>query len=134
MVQMNTFLPFSSFKKSAKCLDYRRLGKQRVECMQLLMALLTGEPKRIRNHPACKMWENHTYALYLYSMDVCNEWISRGYKDSVKQKIENIYERLIANQVFVFDIKNLSSEMPPWLGNRTFHSAYRSNLLRKDPK
>jgi hypothetical protein len=26
---MQTFLPYPSFVKSAKCLDYRRLGKQR---------------------------------------------------------------------------------------------------------
>lgn len=28
---MQTFLPYPDFKKSAQCLDYRRLGKQRVD-------------------------------------------------------------------------------------------------------
>ena len=28
---MQTFLPYKDFGKTAKCLDYRRLGKQRVE-------------------------------------------------------------------------------------------------------
>lgn len=36
---MQTFLPYDSFKKSARVLDQRRLGKQRVECLQILGAL-----------------------------------------------------------------------------------------------
>ena len=33
---MQTFLPYKSFKKSAETLDYQRLGKQRVEAMQII--------------------------------------------------------------------------------------------------
>lgn len=33
---MQTFLPYSSFEESAKCLDNKRLGKQRVEAKQIL--------------------------------------------------------------------------------------------------
>jgi len=36
---MQTFLPYASFAKSAACLDNRRLGKQRVEAMQILKIL-----------------------------------------------------------------------------------------------
>jgi len=36
---MNTFLPYPDFVKSAQCLDYRRLGKQRVEAWQIYLAL-----------------------------------------------------------------------------------------------
>jgi len=32
---MQTFLPYADFKESAQCLDYRRLGKQRVEAKQI---------------------------------------------------------------------------------------------------
>ena len=32
---MQTFLPYADFKKSAQCLDYKRLGKQRVEAFQV---------------------------------------------------------------------------------------------------
>jgi hypothetical protein len=31
---VNTFLPFPSFEASARCLDNKRLGKQRVEAYQ----------------------------------------------------------------------------------------------------
>ena len=37
---MQTFLPYMSFDDSAAVLDYRRLGKQRVETMQILYTLL----------------------------------------------------------------------------------------------
>lgn len=37
---MQTFLPYSSFKDSAAVLDNRRLGKQRVENLQIMQVLL----------------------------------------------------------------------------------------------
>ena len=33
---MQTFLPYSDFIKTARCLDYKRLGKQRVEAKRIL--------------------------------------------------------------------------------------------------
>jgi len=53
---MQTFLPQISFKESAECLDNRRLGKQRVEAMQIMKALLLPE-YGWKNHPAVKMWK-----------------------------------------------------------------------------
>ena len=32
---MQTFLPYADFKRSAESLDNKRLGKQRVEAMQI---------------------------------------------------------------------------------------------------
>ena len=40
---MQTFLPYSNFQKTAEVLDYRRLGKQRVEGMQIIKTILTPE-------------------------------------------------------------------------------------------
>lgn len=37
---MQTFLPYASYTKSAKALDNKRLGKQRVETLQVLQVLL----------------------------------------------------------------------------------------------
>lgn len=39
---MQTFLPYPNFVESAKCLDDKRLGKQRVECLQILNVLQMG--------------------------------------------------------------------------------------------
>ena len=49
---MQTFLPFPDFKMSAQVLDYKRLGKQRVEALQILKTLKIG-PKvcRICKYP-----------------------------------------------------------------------------------
>jgi hypothetical protein len=54
---MQTFLPSTSFIQSAKCLDYKRLGKQRVEA-KTIINILEGKTtsNAWRNHPATKMW------------------------------------------------------------------------------
>lgn len=36
---MQTFLPFAEFKETACILDYRRLGKQRVEAKQIIQTI-----------------------------------------------------------------------------------------------
>ena len=76
---MQTFLPYPDFEKSAKVLDYRRLGKQRCEAMQLLNILNGFSIKEgWKNHPATKMWRGHRGALKKYCQTMINEWISRG--------------------------------------------------------
>ena len=55
---MQTFLPYDDFVLSLDCLDYRRLGKQRVEAMQLLNAMKREKGGWI-NHPATKMWRGY---------------------------------------------------------------------------
>lgn len=78
---MNTLLPYRDFTQSAACLDRQRLGKQRVEVLQILRAL-NGETTAWRNHPAVRMWEGHVPSLVCYGVAVCREWIGRGYKDT----------------------------------------------------
>ena len=114
---MQTFLPYSDFSKSAQCLDNRRLGKQRVECLQILKSL-TNADYGWKSHPSVKMWKNHEGALADYGNKICLEWISRGYKDTCLEKISNMG--------IPFD------SYPDWIGNESFHASHRSNLLRKD--
>lgn len=111
---MITFLPFPDFKQTARVLDSRRLGKQRVEAYQLING---GWP----NHPAAKMWRGYRPALMLYALDIIAEWKRRGYQDSLEEKILNIEctEEII---------------MPPWLGIEQLHQSHRSNLIRKFPE
>ena len=117
---MQTFLPYSDFKQTAQCLDYRRLGKQRVEAKQILMALLNlTNSKAWRNHPATKMWRGHEGALAKYAYTICDEWIQRGYKDSLKDFFHQY-------------MSTLDTTNPDWLGDEELHSSHRSNLLRKD--
>jgi len=83
---MQTFLPFSSFWRSAKCLDNKRLGKQRVEAMQILTTL-SGKNKAWKNHPAVKMWKGYENALAEYGIVICEEWRSHGFRDTCEIKI-----------------------------------------------
>ena len=125
---MQTFLPFEYFKKSAKCLDMKRLGKQRVECKQIILALV--ENHGWINHPAVKMWKGYEKSLIRYAKIICEEWISRGYKDTLldwfsKYEISKIFSDYCTNN----QVKDCD---PPWNKSSEFHISHQSNLLRKD--
>lgn len=118
---MQTFLPYEDFTETAKSLDYRRLGKMRVEAWQILRASL-GLTKGWVSHPATIMWSKYRYALCQYGIAMCDEWISRGYKDTMRDR-------------FLESMKSLENTgLPAWLGNPDFHISHQSNLLRKDPE
>ena len=119
---MQTFLPYQDFQLSAKVLDWRRLGKQRVEAKQLMMAL-TGAKSGWVNHPATKMWRGHEKALAQYWLTMCQEWKGRGYVDNLGVEAQAALNSMISKDVVY----------PWWLGYESFHAAHRSNLLRKDP-
>jgi len=106
---MQTFLPYPNFYGSAACLDRQRLGKQRVEAMQLLKG-------QWPNHPASKMWRGYEEALALYHNIVIITWVNRGYNN-------NMWLYPVGKVVF-----------PPWFGDEDFHASHRSNLLRKKPE
>jgi Pyrimidine dimer DNA glycosylase len=114
---MQTFLPYPSFRETAQVLDYKRLGKQRVEAWQVLKAL-RGETKGWRNHPAVLMWAGYESALKEYGREMCIEWSARGYTD-------NMLER------FNYDGRVI---LPSWLGERRLHLSHQSNLIRKNPE
>jgi hypothetical protein len=113
---MQTFLPYPNFRKSLKALDSKRLGKQRVEAFQILNIILNRtNTKGWRNHPAVKMWKGYANALKLYLNEAIEEWIKRGFNNTMK--LEKIRGKI---------------KFPDWLGNKNFHASHRSNLLRKD--
>lgn len=111
-------MPYKNFYKSIHCLDYRRLGKQRVEAKQILNIICNRTKSNAwRNHPIVKMWSKYPEALKLYYNLCLCEWISRGYNNTMK-----------------FETIGKKVEMPKWFGNRAFHRSHKSNLLRKDKK
>jgi hypothetical protein len=122
---MQTFLPYPDYLRSAEVLDRQRLGKQRVEVVQILNALheITDG---WRNHPATRMWRGHEPQLAEYGLAICEEWIGRGYQDTCKPKIEQHLEWATSGE--------FTLTKPLWFGDPAFHLAHQSNLLRKDPK
>lgn len=111
---MQTFLPYPDFHESAKVLDMRRLGKQRVETLQILKGSWP-------NHPASRMWKGHMRALAEYGVAICDAWRSRGYRDTCREKILDLAKNYPENE----------SELPSWIGDEEFHRSHQSNLLRK---
>lgn len=117
---MQTFLPYPSFSESARALDWRRLGNQRKETWQILNAL-EGRTKGWVNHSATRMWRGYERALCLYGLAVCDEWIRRGYRDTMRERFASALQR------------HAGATRPAWLGDEDFHRSHQSNLLRKLP-
>lgn len=182
---MQTFLPYPNFIGSAKVLDSKRLGKQRVENLQIMQALLgkrvgnthylvpsgafetkyfdkddneialsdldvfdswreqkvpiqhlTPRPKSEwtiedyeskgwTSHPAVLMWRGYEHVLMAYQHAICDEWVSRGYKDTCRDKTAFLYSQARGEP---------AGDIPPWIGDDDFHLSHQSNLLRKQPK
>ena len=78
---MQTFLPYPDFARSARALDVRRLGKQRVECLQVVRGL-TVPDYGWRHHPAVRMWRGHLEALGRYTLACCEVWTEGGRADT----------------------------------------------------
>lgn len=120
---MQTFLPYPNFYKSARCLDNKRLGKQRVEAWQIYLAL-TKPKYGWKNHPAVKQWQGYEERLLLYGAIMCEEWRSRGFRDSMLERFNAALKLLKA--------KKHKLNVPPWLGNKLYHRSHQLMLLRKD--
>ena len=125
---MQTFLPYPDSIESAKVLDRQRLGKQRVESLQILQTL-RGISDGWKNHPAVLMWKGYEEALFLYGYVICQEWISRGYKDTCAMKMANVM-----NMKIPLIISYVGISFPYWFGSQDFHQSHKSNLLRKFPE
>lgn len=111
---MQTFVPYDDVRRCASVLDHRRLGKQRVECLQILNALDRGGGWQ--HHPAVCMWRGYEPFLKHYANAVIREWRQRGYR----------------NRMPMF--RGASSRRPPpWWGGR-IHASHRSMLLLKMPE
>lgn len=131
-MQTQTFLPYPDFEKTARALDYKRLGKMRVESRQIMTALIYLKnndlykiDKRGRRrkrgwlyHTATQMWVGFEGALAIYCNTMIREWIRRGYK----------------NTMYLYNEKDYEIKMPPFIGNKAFHLSHQSNLVRKNPE
>jgi hypothetical protein len=80
------------------------------------------------NHPATKMWRGYEYALALYGSAMCQEWIDRGYNDSLLPEFEAVIAGMEEDGIDPRDPR----VYPDWLGDDRIHASHRSNLLRKD--
>ncbi|WP_238421823.1 MSMEG_6728 family protein [Gordonia sp. 'Campus'] len=126
---MQTFLPYPDFRRSAEALDQARLGKQRVETLQILRALELFD-YGWTNHPAVVMWRGHTPALVAYGLAFVEVWTREGRADSTAPMIAEFAPGVVGRSQSDLAASGL---MPPWLGDERVHRSHRSALLRKDP-
>jgi hypothetical protein len=130
---VQTFVPWPSFADSAAALDTRRLGKQRVEVIQIARAILVPG-YGWANHPATLMWKDHLEALECYLGAICDEWCARGFGDTCRATVR---EDLAAADVpaggRTQDELAAAGLLPLWVGDEALHRSHRSSLLRKDP-
>lgn len=125
---VNTFLPYPDYTLSAAVLDDKRLGKQRVEVLQILNTLHeipteSGKPRGWSNHPAVRMWRGCELQLCEYGLVITEEWKRRGFKDTCYNKIRQHLDWAEGGNML----------KPIWFGDVDFHDSHKSNLLRKDP-
>lgn len=124
---MQTFVPSPIFHACAQVLDRKRLGKQRVETLQIAK-VIAGETNGWSTHPAVAMWRGKPEALMAYQTAICNHWTSFNYRDTCLEKTAAVLGLSPLSQ-FSLDVDML----PPWLGREDVHLSHRSNLLRKLP-
>jgi Pyrimidine dimer DNA glycosylase len=127
---MQTFLPYESFLASAQVLDRKRLGKQRVETLQILRALELPD-YGWQNHPAVRMWRGRTPALVRYGLDCVRVWTARGHDDGTAEQIAEFAPWV--RELTQADLRR-ESLLPSWLGDERLHRSHRSQLIAKEPE
>ncbi|MFB8085733.1 MSMEG_6728 family protein [Streptomyces sp. NPDC055992] len=131
---MQTFLPFPDFTESARVLDPRRLGKQRVETLQVFRGL-TVPGYGWRRHPAVRMWAGYEEALVRYGLDICAVWTAEGRADTCADTlVRDFRAHRAAVTVRSQDRLGADGDLPQWLGTTDFHRSHQSALVRKDPE
>lgn len=130
---MQTFLPYADFEASARALDVKRLGKQRVETIQVVRAL-TWPGYGWANHPAVLMWQGFEEALGRYGFVCCEVWTGLGFGDTCAATIG---ADLAAVGIIAVRTQAELAEagaLPAWLGDAELHRSHQSALVRKDPE
>ena len=131
------------FRASLAVLDNRRIGKQRVEALQLIKAIeLRAKAKQYDpndiaayfkdkglrrpgwiSHVCTLMWEDHLEALKLYMNCAIKEWCTRKNKDGRPTKNTMKLVHVDTSKI---------TRLPPFIGDDEFHAVHRSNLIYKD--
>src|SRR3954452_22883526 len=130
---MQTFVPYADFQASARALDQKRLGKQRVEVIQIIRAL-TVPGYAWSQHPATLMWKGDEEALGRYGLAMCEAWLELGFADTCAATI--------TADLATFGIAEIRTEaelaaagaLPPWLADDAVRESHQSSLVRKDPE
>lgn len=130
---MQTFLPYPDFAASAAALDSQRLGKQRVEALQVLRAL-TRVTYGWKRHPAVRMWVGYAEGVGAYGAATCREWVARGGADTVAGTlgVDLAAAGLPSVPRTQQELARVCA-LPGWIGDERVHVSHQAALVRKDP-
>jgi hypothetical protein len=131
-MSVQTFLPYADFEASARLLDPQRLGKQRVETIQVVRAL-TRPGYGWANHPAVLMWKGCEEALGRYGLTCCDVWTDLGFGDTCAVTITTDLRAAGVDRIRTQSELAAASALPGWFGDEAVHRSHRSALVRKDP-
>jgi hypothetical protein len=129
---VQTFLPYADFERSARALDLKRLGKQRVETIQVVRAL-TVPGYGWAHHPAALMWKGFEEALGRYGIACCEVWTERGFGDTCAATIATDLTAAGVHGIRSQAELAAAGALPPWLDDEDLLRSHRSALVRKDP-
>jgi len=129
---MQTFLPYSDFAATAQVLDDKRLGKQRVEVIQIIRAL-TWPAYAWKSHPAVLMWKGYEEALGRYGLTMGEVWTARGFGDTTADTITADLAAAGVPTIRGYEELLDDGALPGWLFDPDLLRSHRSNLIRKDP-
>ena len=130
---MQTFTPYSDFSASLAVLDQKRLGKQRVEVIQIIRAL-TVPGYAWSSHPAVLMWKGFEEALGRYGLTACEVWLERGFGDSCAATITADLLAYGISPIRSYTQLAAADALPSWLFDEEVQRSHRSALVRKDPE
>ena len=130
---MQTFVPYADFENTMRTLDNKRLGKQRVEVIQIVRAL-TVPGYAWSSHPAVLMWKGYEEALGRYGLTACAVWTERGFGDSCAATIAADLHAAGVTSIREYAELAAAAALPRWLFDETVQLSHRSSLLRKDPE
>lgn len=108
-------MPYPDLKQSVCCLDPKRLGNQVYR--EGLTLIRGGWP----HHPVSKMWNGYEYSLAKYCLYGLEELERRG------RFYPHHFETF---QAYLKVYKDTG--LPPFVGNKAFHSSHRAALLLKN--
>lgn len=84
------------------------------------------------SEPVVAIWRGYESALALYYTFCVNEWVKRGYNNTmVTPYDENWHRRAGEDANLTEDAVNIV--MPQWIGNGAIHASHRAWLLVRAP-
>lgn len=143
---VNIFIIKPDIYETARMLDNKRLGKQRVEAKQIIEILEDYDSGNLEskkawvNHPATKSWIGFTNHLKVYFNIIVREWINRGFVNNmslydIDETPYNIVPCNFDGKTATYDVSKFDSfSFPFWISFPPFYMSHQAALCRKDPK